>query len=162
MIANRARWARRLALASGLTLSSLAAAISAPAMAETLDLGVTGELASFDTSQISGGVWESQILMDVYEGLVKNAPDGEILPGMATDWEVSEDGKTYTFTLREDAAWSDGTPVTAGDFVFAFRRILDPATAASYACGVAPVVPKAQIAPLPSIHRHTHLPHWLD
>ncbi|WP_442488762.1 peptide ABC transporter substrate-binding protein [Halomonas litopenaei] len=140
MIANRARWARRLALASGLTLSSLAAAISSPAMAETLDLGVTGELASFDTSQISGGVWESQILMDVYEGLVKNAPDGEILPGMATDWEVSEDGKTYTFTLREDARWSDGEPVTAEDFVFGWRHLLDPANASKYAYMLYPVV----------------------
>ncbi|MBY6109613.1 peptide ABC transporter substrate-binding protein [Halomonas sp. DP1Y21-3] len=140
MIANRARWARRLALASGLTLSSLAAAISAPAMAETLDLGVTGELASFDTSQISGGVWESQILMDVYEGLVKNAPDGEILPGMATDWEVSEDGKTYTFSLREDARWSDGEPVTAEDFVFGWRHLLDPANASKYAYMLYPVV----------------------
>ncbi|MBR9770318.1 MAG: peptide ABC transporter substrate-binding protein [Gammaproteobacteria bacterium] len=140
MIAIRARWARRLALASGLTLSSLAAAISAPAMAETLDLGVTGELASFDTSQISGGVWESQILMDVYEGLVKNAPDGEILPGMATDWEVSEDGKTYTFTLREDARWSDGEPVTAEDFVFGWRHLLDPANASKYAYMLYPVV----------------------
>ncbi|USZ50407.1 peptide ABC transporter substrate-binding protein [Halomonas sp. DN3] len=140
MIAIRARWARRLALASGLTLSSLAAAISAPAMAETLDLGVTGELASFDTSQISGGVWESQILMDVYEGLVKNAPDGEILPGMATDWEVSEDGKTYTFTLREDARWSDGEPVTAEDFVFGWRHLLDPTNASKYAYMLYPVV----------------------
>jgi len=140
MIANRARWARRLALASGLTLSSLAAAISAPAMAETLDLGVTGELASFDTSQISGGVWESQILMDVYEGLVKNAPDGEILPGMATDWEVSEDGKTYTFSLHEDARWSDGEPVTAEDFVFGWRHLLDPANASKYAYMLYPVV----------------------
>ena len=140
MIANRARWTRRLALASGLTLSSLAAAISAPAMAETLDLGVTGELASFDTSQISGGVWESQILMDVYEGLVKNAPDGEILPGMATDWEVSEDGKTYTFSLREDARWSDGEPVTAEDFVFGWRHLLDPANASKYAYMLYPVV----------------------
>ena len=140
MIAIRARWARRLALASGLTLSSLAAAISAPAMAETLDLGVTGELASFDTSQISGGVWESQILMDVYEGLVKNAPDGEILPGMATDWEVSEDGKTYTFSLREDARWSDGEPVTAEDFVFGWRHLLDPANASKYAYMLYPVV----------------------
>ena len=140
MIANPARWARRLALASGLTLSSLAAAISAPAMAETLDLGVTGELASFDTSQISGGVWESQILMDVYEGLVKNSPDGEVLPGMATDWEVSEDGKTYTFTLREDARWSDGEPVTAEDFVFGWRHLLDPANASKYAYMLYPVV----------------------
>ncbi|RTR03364.1 peptide ABC transporter substrate-binding protein [Halomonas nitroreducens] len=114
--------------------------LALPAGAETLDIGVTGELASFDTSQVSGGIWESQILMDVYEGLVKKGPDGEILPGMATSWEVSEDGLTYTFHLREDAAWSDGEPVTAEDFVFGWRHLLDPANASKYAYMLYPVV----------------------
>lgn len=140
MIAIRPRWARQLGLASGLTLSTLAAVIAAPAMAETLDLGVTGELASFDTSQISGGIWESQILMDVYEGLVKKSPEGKVLPGMASDWQVSEDGKTWTFSLREDARWSDGEPVTAEDFVFGWRHLLDPANASKYAYMLYPLV----------------------
>lgn len=120
-----------LALSSGL--------LAAPLQAQTLDLGVMGELASFDTSQVSGGVWESQVLMDVYEGLVKKAPDGEILPGMATEWEVSEDGKTYRFRLREDARWSDGEPVTAEDFVFGWRNMLDPENASKYAYMLYPV-----------------------
>ncbi|MCA0975918.1 peptide ABC transporter substrate-binding protein [Halomonas denitrificans] len=140
MIAIRPRWVRQLRLASGLTLSTLAAVIAAPAMAETLDLGVTGELASFDTSQISGGIWESQILMDVYEGLVKKSPEGKVLPGMASDWQVSEDGKTWTFSLREDARWSDGEPVTAEDFVFGWRHLLDPANASKYAYMLYPLV----------------------
>ncbi|MBY5926498.1 MULTISPECIES: peptide ABC transporter substrate-binding protein [unclassified Halomonas] len=140
MIAIRPRWVRQLGLASGLTLSTLAAVIAAPAMAETLDLGVTGELASFDTSQISGGIWESQILMDVYEGLVKKSPEGKVLPGMASDWQVSEDGKTWTFSLREDARWSDGEPVTAEDFVFGWRHLLDPANASKYAYMLYPLV----------------------
>ncbi|MCK2185359.1 peptide ABC transporter substrate-binding protein [Halomonas getboli] len=118
----------------------LASTCLAPAaFAETLDIGVTGELASFDTSQVSGGVWESQILMDVYEGLVKKSPDGRLLPGMATSWEVSDDGLTYTFHLREDAAWSDGEPVTAEDFVFGWRHLLDPANASKYAYLLYPV-----------------------
>ena len=50
------------------------------------------------------------------------------------------DGKTYTFKLRQGALWSDGTPVTANDFVFAWRRLVDPATAAEYAYMLAPVV----------------------
>jgi len=137
MTAIRPSWAR-LALASGLSLSALAMAPTA-ALAATLDLGVTGELASFDTSQVSGGVWESQVLMDVYEGLVKKSPSGEILPGMASDWEVSEDGKTYTFHLREDARWSDGEPVTAADFVFGWQHLLDPANASKYAYMLYPV-----------------------
>ncbi|NJO86578.1 MAG: hypothetical protein HC821_00340, partial [Lewinella sp.] len=48
-----------------------------------------------------------------------------MIPGAAESWEVSDDGRVYTFTLR-DHSWSDGTPVTADDFVFAMQRILDP------------------------------------
>lgn len=116
------------------------ALFATPLYAQTLNMGVAGELASFDTSQVSGGVWESQVLMDVYEGLVKKAPDGEILPGMASSWEVSDDGKTYTFHIREDAKWSDGHPVTAEDFVFGWQHLLDPQNASKYAYMLYPVV----------------------
>ena len=122
---------------SSLSLTSLA--LATPAQAETLNIGVMGELASFDTSQVSGGVWESQILMDVYEGLLKENPKGEVMPGMATDWEISEDGKTYTFHLREGATWSDGEPVTAEDFVFGWQHLLDPASASKYAYLLYPI-----------------------
>ena len=47
-------------------------------------------------------------------------------PGIAEKWDVSEDGKTYTFHLRKDAKWSDGSPVTAKDFEYSWRRICDP------------------------------------
>jgi oligopeptide transport system substrate-binding protein len=59
--------------------------------------------------------------------------NGEVLPAGATSWAVSEDGKTYTFTIRGDWAWSDGTPVTAADYANSFRRIVDPAVAAPMA-----------------------------
>ena len=119
---------------------ALATSLMAPsALAETLNIGVMGELASFDTSQVSGGVWESQVLMDVYEGLVKKSPDGEILPGMATKWEVSDDGKTYTFHMREGAEWSDGEPVTAEDFVFGWQHLLAPENASKYAYMLYPI-----------------------
>ncbi len=137
MTVTSSRWARRLALATGLSLSALTLN---PALATTLNIGVAGELASFDTSKVSGGVWESQVLMDVYEGLVKESPDGEILPGMATSWDVSEDGKTWTFHLREGAKWSDGEPVTAEDFVFGWQHLIDPVSASKYAYMLYPVV----------------------
>lgn len=124
-------------LLSSLSLASLA--LAAPAQADTLNIGVMGELASFDTSQVSGGVWESQILMDVYEGLLKENPEGEVMPGMATDWDISEDGRTYTFHLREGAKWSDGAPVTAEDFVFGWQHLLDPASASKYAYLLYPI-----------------------
>ncbi len=128
----------RNALIGALALS--APLFAGPLQAQTLDIGVMGELASFDTSQVSGGVWESQVLMDVYEGLVKKAPDGEVLPGMATEWAVSEDGKTYTFHLRDGARWSDGEPVTAEDFVFGWQHLLAPENASKYAYMLYPVV----------------------
>ncbi|WP_275288961.1 peptide ABC transporter substrate-binding protein [Halomonas elongata] len=132
MTQNRTPLAGAIALASAL--------LASPVAAQTLDMGVTGELASFDTSQVAGGIWESQVLMDVYEGLVKKSPDGEVLPGMATSWDVSDDGRTYTFHLREDAAWSDGEPVTAEDFVFGWQHLLDPQNASKYAYMLYPVV----------------------
>ena len=58
--------------------------------------------------------------------------DGKVAPGIAETWEVSPDGKTYTFHLR-DAKWSDGTPVTAEDFKYAWLRALAPETGSEYA-----------------------------
>ena len=57
----------------------------------------------------------------------------ELIPGAAESWTISDDGKVYTFKLRAGATWSNGDPVTADDFVYSFRRLLDPATAAEYA-----------------------------
>ncbi len=64
----------------------------------------------------------------------------EVIPGAAESWTVSGDGKVYTFKLRAGATWSDGSPVTAQDFVFSWQRVVDPATAAEYAYMLAPVV----------------------
>ena len=62
------------------------------------------------------------VLTDLYEGLVAYGPDGSIRPGAAERWEVSEDGRLYTFFLREDARWSNGTPLRADDFVRSLTR----------------------------------------
>jgi oligopeptide transport system substrate-binding protein len=69
---------------------------------------------------------------DLGEGLVGYSPDGELVPAAADHWTLSEDGTVYTFTLRPDARWSNGDPVTAADFVYSYRRLVDPATAALY------------------------------
>ncbi|MGL4624828.1 MAG: peptide ABC transporter substrate-binding protein [Culicoidibacterales bacterium] len=76
---------------------------------------------------------ELGIAQNVMEGLVRYSQDGkEILPAIAEEWSLSDDQKTYTFTLR-DAQWADGTAVTANDFVFAWNTVAKPETAASYA-----------------------------
>ncbi len=70
---------------------------------------------------------------DLFEGLVAFSPSGELVPGVAERWQLSDDGRRYTFELRRDARWSNGDAVTAADFVFSFRRLVDPATASFYA-----------------------------
>ncbi len=79
------------------------------------------------------------ILRDCYEGLVSMAPDGSPVPGAAESWTVSGDGRTYTFILRAAARWSNGDVLAAEDFAFAFRRLVDPATASQYALMLEPV-----------------------
>lgn len=81
----------------------------------------------------SSTVNEGYILRDLYEGLVTFNGQGEVIPGAAQSWEISPDGLTYVFYLREGAKWSNGEPVTADDFEFSLRRIMDPKTAAGYA-----------------------------
>ncbi len=85
------------------------------------------------------------ILRDCYEGLVSLAPDGSAVPGAAQSWSVSEDGRRYTFILRPRLRWSNGDPLVAQDFAFAFRRLVDPATASQYALMLEPVANATEI-----------------
>ena len=78
-------------------------------------------------------LYEQTVILDLFEGLVTVAPDGTPAPGLAHSWTVSPDGKTWTFTLRPGLQWSDGTPLTADDVVYSFRRLMDPKTAATFA-----------------------------
>jgi oligopeptide transport system substrate-binding protein len=73
-----------------------------------------------------------QFVGTIMEGLYRLDESGKPAPGMATKHEISADGKTWTFTLREDAKWSNGDPVTANDFVYAWKRAVDPATGSEY------------------------------
>ena len=72
------------------------------------------------------------IIRDLFEGLLNQDANGALVPGVATDYAASDGNTTYTFTLRKDARWSNGDPVTAHDFVYAWRRAVDPATASPY------------------------------
>ncbi len=89
---------------------------------------------------LAEGVPSSNILRDLFEGLTTTAPDGRIVPGTARHWNISRDGLTYTFFLDPDGRWSNGEPVTAGDFVWSWRRAVDPATGASYSRMLSPIV----------------------
>lgn len=83
---------------------------------------------------------ESIVIYDLYEGLLTPGPEGKPIAGAAASWEVSPDGKTYTFNLRPDGRWSDGSKVTAKDFVYAWRRLASPQQASPYAYYVWPIV----------------------
>lgn len=90
--------------------------------------------APADISPLTSSTTEgSELLGCMYEGLVRQNAEGQILPGsgLAEKWDISEDGKVYTFTLR-DATWSDGSPITADQFVYAWEKVLNPATASQY------------------------------
>lgn len=75
---------------------------------------------------------DNEIQHAITEGLVRNT-GGEVTEGVADEWEVSEDGLTYTFHIRDDAKWSDGEPITANDFVYSWQRLMNPETASPYA-----------------------------
>lgn len=73
------------------------------------------------------------VVTNLFSGLVRYDEGTDVVPDVARRWEISGDGRRYTFELRDDAVWSDDTPVTAHDFVFTYRRALDPATGAKVA-----------------------------
>jgi len=81
------------------------------------------------TAEDSAG---GDILRDLFEGLMNQAPDGTLVPGVATSFASSDDGLVYTFTLRDNAKWSNGDTVTAGDFEYAWKRAASPELASPY------------------------------
>lgn len=101
--------------------------------ATTLHMGTGGEPKSLDPHLVTG-IIEEKVLSALFEGLVNIDFDTmEAIPGVAESWELSDDATVYTFHLRDDARWSNGDPVTAHDFAYAWRRILSPDLAAEYA-----------------------------
>ena len=100
---------------------------------QELYIGIGTEPEGLDPHLVTG-VTEHYVLLSLLEGLTTVHPRTlEIEPGVAERWEVSEDGLRYTFHLDPAARWSNGDPVTSGDFLFSFERILTPALGAPYA-----------------------------
>ncbi len=98
-----------------------------------LRVHVESEPSSLDIARATG-LREFEIIQSIYEGLTRFHPSTlKPLPAVAKDWKISADGLVYTFHLRSDAKWNDGTPVTADDFWLAWERMLNPKTKAEYA-----------------------------
>lgn len=115
------------------SFSTLAADVPAGtklAAKQELVRGNGTEVASIDPHKTEG-VPESHVIRDLLEGLVNQDADGNTIPGVAESWETTDNTK-FTFHLRKDAKWSNGDPVTAQDFVYSFKRAVDPNTASPY------------------------------
>ena len=112
--------------------NSSAANIDPNVLADKQELVInnSAEPESLDPHKVSGTP-EAAIIRQMLVGLTTTDPDGKTIPGMAESWE-NTDNKVWTFKLR-DAKWSNGDPVTANDFVYSFRRLVDPNTASPYA-----------------------------
>jgi oligopeptide transport system substrate-binding protein len=159
------------------------------ASARAIDVGTTladeqvinrqleGDPRTLDPSLMTDQVGQ-HVCDDQFEGLVTLDEAGHTIPGVATSWETSADGKTWTFQLRGDARWSNGKPVTTDDFVYSWRREVDPATGSEYSQALAPIENAMDIAAgkLPPsklgvesagprtlvVHLHSPTPYLLD
>ena len=113
-----------------LTACTPKAAVQKPGGEKVIKLSLDGEPPNADP-QVGTDLNSILIGGNVLEGLTR-VHDGKVQPGIAEKWEISPDGKVYTFHLR-NSKWSDGTPLTAKDFQYSILRLLDPKTAAGYA-----------------------------
>jgi len=82
---------------------------------------------------VAEDVFSGCVIEQLFSGLVELDPEMDVVPDVARNWEVLEGGRKYVFHLRDDVRWSDGAPVTAGDFEYAWKRVLDPATSPRWA-----------------------------
>ena len=125
------------ASAPAATAAPAAAGDAAPAASaaaegdKVLNVMVEVEVESLDPQVATDGT-SFEVMANFTDGLTQMDADGAAIPAIAESWEVSPDGTVYTFHLRQDANWSNGEPVTADDFIFAWQRAVDPALASEY------------------------------
>ncbi len=112
--------------------AALTAGCRAERDAATLRIALTNEPATLDPGRATD-VQAFYVLSNLYEGLTRYGHGLQVEPAVASSWTFSDDLRRITFHLRDDVVWSDGRPVVAADFVYAWRRLLDPETAAEYA-----------------------------
>lgn len=118
---------------SSLTVNLLIpASASAASSKKTLNWSIPSELSTIDPSKVTD-TYGGDMVSNTLEGLYRLGKNSKIESGMAKKTTVSDDGLTYTFTLRSNNKWSNGDPVTAQDFVYSWQRTVDPKTASSYA-----------------------------
>ena len=117
-------------VAASSAAGSTASSAAGTAQGGTLNIMLETEVQSLDPQVATDGT-SFEVIADYTDGLMQMDADGAAVPAMAETYDISEDGKTYTFHLR-DAKWSNGEAVTAADFVFGWQRAVDPATGIQY------------------------------
>ena len=121
---------------SSLTATGAAALPAIDAETRTITTSIRNEPPNLDSMRATDAT-SIMVFTHIIEGLLRYDERGDLVPGVAERWEIGTIGAT--FWLRENALWSDGKPVTAHDFVFAWRTAVDPATASQYAFIIYPV-----------------------
>lgn len=124
-----------LGLSAALAATALTAmnfSIVKAAKEKAITVSLEDEPESMDPAQVRWS-FTARILAHTYETLTRQGKNNETIPGIATKWTHSADSKTWTFTLRKGAKWTNGAAVTAKDYVYAWRRMVDPKTASPYA-----------------------------
>ena len=132
--------------AASTAASTGASSAAGTAAGGTLNIMLETEVQSLDPQIATDGT-SFEVIADYTDGLMQMDADGAAVPALAETYDISEDGKTYTFHLR-DTKWSNGDAVTAADFVFGWQRAVDPANASEYSymlSDIGQVVNAAQI-----------------
>jgi oligopeptide transport system substrate-binding protein len=131
---------RHFSLTSLLAGAALVALSATGALAESVwNRGANGDVQSLDPHKTET-IEEFNITNDLFMGLMTSDAGGNAISGASIEQKLSADGKTWTMTLRPGATWSDGSPVTAEDFVYSMRRLVTPETAAAYAYLANPII----------------------
>lgn len=132
-------WFLRGSSLGWLCLALLALTACRPPPAADLTILNGPEPSSLDPHLVTG-IEELRVVLPLFEGLTRPDPKTSLaIPGLAERWEISPDGRTYTFHLRTNAAWSTGEPIRAEDLVYSWRRVLEPTNACQYANLLFPV-----------------------
>ena len=113
------------------TATETAAEPAGEGSGEDLNVMLETPVESLDPQQATDGT-SFEVIADYTDGLMQMDADGQAVNAIAESYDISDDGLTYTFHLRADANWSNGDPVTANDFVFAWQRAVDPEIASEY------------------------------
>lgn len=123
--------AATMLMGCGNSSAATATSSASSSSSDAVNIAVVNDMNTMNSSIVTDGTSMSMISL-CQSGLLQYDKNGEVAPDLAESYEMSEDGKTYTFHIRKNMKWSNGTPITANDFVYGWRRVVDPDVASEY------------------------------